>query len=301
MKSVGGETGLSDLLARCRVEPGHAVDLRRFDPRPPVPDGLDKHAGDLLIERAVRQLSAFQELLYANASRSFLVVVQAMDAAGKDGTIKYALSGVNPQGVTVTAFKAPGPEELAHDFLWTASRAAPAKGMIGVFNRSHYEEVLIARVHPEILARQRLPAAITGRAGFWDDRLEDIAAFERRLAREGTCILKLFLHVSRDEQKRRFFARLDEPDKGWKFDPGDIAERRAWAEYMSAYEAALAATATVEAPWFVIPADRKWLMRLLVIEAMVEALASLDLKPVPVSPEQDRRFAEARRMLDEET
>ena len=205
---------------------------------------------------------------------------------------------MNPQGVDVTSFKAPGPEELAHDFLWRIHRALPARGRIGILNRSHYEEVLVVRVHPELLARQHVPDAVGGKR-FWRHRLEDIAAFERYLARQGTLILKFFLHLSKEEQRRRLLARLEEPGKLWKFDPGDLAERARWDEYMDAFEAAIAATAATHAPWFVVPADHKWFARLVVVEALREALSGLDLRlPAPdaahaAALEQARRDLEA--------
>jgi PPK2 family polyphosphate:nucleotide phosphotransferase len=291
---------IATLLSRARVVPAAPVRLTAFDPHPQLPGGLDKHTAEALLAEGVDTLSRHQERLYAHATWSVLIVFQAMDAAGKDGTIKHVMSGVNPQGVAVTAFKAPGPDDLAHDFLWRISRALPARGMIGIFNRSHYEEVLVSRVHPEVLARAHLPPGLVDAPDFWNGRLADIAAFETHLAREGTLILKFFLHVSREEQKRRFLSRLDEPDKGWKFDPADIAARAHWDGYVGAYEAALAATATAAAPWFVIPADRKWLMRLLVVRAINEAIDALGLAPVEASPEQRARFAEARRQLDAE-
>ena len=229
-----------------------------------------------------------------------LVVFQAMDAAGKDSTIKHVMTGVNPQGIAVTSFKQPGPEDLAHDFLWRVTRALPGRGTIGIFNRSHYEEVLVARVHPEILAKQRLPPALTGGKRFWDNRLQDIGGFERHLGRQGTKVLKFFLHVGRDEQKRRFLDRLDEPDKHWKFSAADLGEREGWDDYMAAYEAAIGATATEEAPWFVVPADHKWFMRLVVVAAIVEALRDLDLSVPAVSPEVRDSFAAARAALESE-
>ena len=291
---------LDALLGRCRVEDGQSFRLADCDPHPPLPDEIDKHAAVALLAEGVAALSALQERLYASATWSVLVVFQAMDAAGKDGTIKHVMSGVNPQGVLVTAFKAPGPEDLAHDFLWRQVRALPAKGMIGIFNRSHYEEVLVPRLFPEVLAREKLPASLTARPGFWDDRLQDIAGFERHLGREGTLVLKFFLNVSRDEQKRRFLARLDDPEKTWKFDAGDLGSRDHWDAYLAAYDQAIAATATVEAPWFVIPADRKWLMRLLVVRAINAAVGALGVEVPEATPEQRARFAEARQRLEAE-
>ncbi len=223
---------LRDLVARCRVASGRHFRLDRRATGNPVPDLLDKAKGQALLRRGIAELSALQETLYAESTWSLLLVFQAMDAAGKDSTIKHVMTGVNPQGVSVTSFKQPGPEDLAHDFLWRVNRHLPARGMIGIFNRSHYEEVLVARVHPEVLAAQRLPAALAGGKRFWDHRLEDIAGFERHLGRSGTRVLKFFLHVGRDEQKSRFLDRLDEPDKNWKFSPSDLKERGLWGDYM---------------------------------------------------------------------
>jgi PPK2 family polyphosphate:nucleotide phosphotransferase len=289
---------IATLLDRFRVTDGDGFKLKRFDPDDNAPDLADKTMAQDFLKQGVERLSDLQELLYANATWSLLVVFQAMDAAGKDGTIKHVMSGVNPQGVFVTAFKAPGPEELAHDFLWRCTRALPARGMIGIFNRSHYEEVLVTRVHPELLASQHLPAAVTGGKKFWEHRLQDIAGFERHLSRQGTKVLKFFLNVSRDEQKKRFLDRLDHPDKNWKFNPDDIAERAHWDRYMEAYEAAIGATATPDAPWFVVPADQKWFMRFIVVAAINEALLGLDLRPVQPKPEQAALFEEARRNLE---
>ena len=286
------------LLARCRVTSGHGFGLDRHPTGNPAPDVFDKRAGRALLERGVAELSQMQEVLYADGTWSLLLVFQAMDAAGKDSTIKHVMTGVNPQGVSVTSFKQSNSEDLAHDFLWRINRHLPARGMIGIFNRSHYEEVLVARVHPEVLDAQRLPPWLRGGAGFWDGRLDDIAAFERHLGRSGTRVLKFFLNVSRDAQKRRFLDRLDEPDKNWKFSPSDLKERARWDDYMAAYEAAIAATATPEAPWFVVPADHKWLMRFIVVAAVVDALRGLDLRPPIASEALKRSFAEARAALD---
>ena len=285
------------LVESCRVTSGKGFRLDRHPTGNPVPDLLDKAAGQALLQRGIAELSEMQETLYANSTWSLLLVFQAMDAAGKDSTIKHVMTGVNPQGISVTSFKQPGPEDLAHDFLWRVTRALPARGMIGIFNRSHYEEVLVARVHPEILKAQRLPASLDDGKHFWDHRLEDIAGFERHLGRQGTKVVKFFLNVGRDEQKSRFLDRLDEPAKNWKFSPDDLKERARWDDYMAAYEAAIAATATSEAPWYVVPADHKWLMRLIVGAAVVETLRGLDLEPPEASPELEARFAAARAAL----
>jgi PPK2 family polyphosphate:nucleotide phosphotransferase len=247
----------------------------------------------------VHRLAALQEKLYAQNEWAMLCVLQAMDAAGKDGTISHVMSGVNPQGVRVTCFKAPGPEELAHDFLWRANRALPERGHIGIFNRSHYEEVLVVRVHPEVLERQHLPDEVLGKR-MWDQRLEAIAAFERYLTRQGMVVLKFFLNVSRREQKRRFLERLEEKDKHWKFSAGDLAERAFWDDYQHAYEAAIAATAAPHAPWFVVPADNKWFTRLIVVAAMIEALEALDLTLPALSPDQEAALEAARKKLESE-
>jgi PPK2 family polyphosphate:nucleotide phosphotransferase len=288
------------LLDRYRVTSGKGFKLKNYDPSDIAEGLVDKRAAETLLAEGVERLSALQELFYPHASYSLLCVFQAMDAAGKDGTIKHVMSGVNPQGVQVTSFKVPGPNELEHDFLWRISAALPVRGHIGIFNRSHYEEVLVARVHPEILDSQRLPDKLRHGAHFWDHRLEDIAAFERYLTRQGTVVLKFFLNISFAEQKRRFLERLDNPQKNWKFSASDIAERAHWDAYMHAYQEAIAATATPDAPWFVIPGNNKWFARLLVVQAMITALEDLRLKPMEM-PAPDRiRLAEARRKLDEE-
>ncbi len=290
---------ISKLLDRYRITAGEDFRLKDHDPDD-RPGMMDKQHGPDLLRLGVANLTELQSLLYANGTWSLLIVLQAMDAAGKDGTIRHVMSGVNPQGVAVTSFKKPGPEDLAHDFLWRINRALPAAGMIGIFNRSHYEEVLVTRVHPEILAAQHLPPALVGGKKFWDHRLSDIAAFERHLTRQGTVVLKFFLNMSRAEQKRRFLSRLDEPEKNWKFSAADIAERAHWDAYMDAYQAAIAATATPHAPWFVVPADRKWFARLVVVAAINEALRDLDLQPVRLPPEEIARLADARRALEAE-
>lgn len=252
-----------------------------------LPAGIAKDQAEDLLASGVERLSALQERLYARGTNSVLVVLQAMDAAGKDSTIKHVMSGVNPQGVTVTSFKAPSAEELAHDFLWRIARALPARGTIGLFNRSHYEDVLVGRVKPEILAHSRLPKSTWQVPALWDRRLADIVAFERHLANEGTRVVKIFLHVGRAEQKKRLLARLDEPDKTWKFEVGDLKTRALWPAYHDAYQAAIRATATPDAPWYVVPADRKWFARWVVVEAIIDRFAGLDLDlPVPTDDER---------------
>ncbi len=252
-----------------------------------------------VLARGVEELSEAQELLWASDTYALLVVFQAIDAAGKDSTIEHVMSGVNPQGVQVVSFKQPSAEELDHDFLWRIAKAVPERGRIGIFNRSHYEEVVALRVHPEWLDKQKLPLG-TRDERFWQERHEDINAFERHLDRNGTKVVKLFLYVSKAEQKRRFLARLDEPNKQWKFSAADVAERAHWDEYMAAYEDAITATSTPWAPWHVIPADHKWLMQALVAAILVDSIHSLDLHWPEVSEQDLKANAEARRQLEAE-
>jgi PPK2 family polyphosphate:nucleotide phosphotransferase len=287
------------LLDRFRVTRGKGFRLKDHDPADTAGHLITPQQAHHMLGAGVERLAELQEKLYAQDRWSVLCVFQAIDAAGKDGTIKHVMSGVNPAGVQVTSFKVPGPEELAHDFLWRSVRALPPRGRIGIFNRSHYEEVLVVRVHPEILERQRLPRELIGRK-LWDQRLRAIAGFERYLARQGTVVLKFFLHLSKEEQKRRFLARLDEPDKHWKFSTADLAERDHWDAYQAAYQAAIAATAAPDAPWFVVPADNKWFTRLIVGAALIEALDKLDLRIPPLDPVAEARLATARARLEAE-
>jgi PPK2 family polyphosphate:nucleotide phosphotransferase len=291
---------LRKLIERYRVTDGKGFRLKHFDPADTGGHLVAREHSEALLADGVQRLAALQRLLYPQDQWALLCLFQAMDAAGKDGTISHVMSGVNPQGVSVTSFKQPGPEDLSHDFLWRVMRHLPMRGQIGIFNRSHYEEVLVVRLHPELLARQHLPPAVEGK-NLWKHRLEDIAAFERYVSRQGLVILKFFLHLSKAEQKRRFLARLDTPGKNWKFSPADIAERARWDEYQDAYEEAIAATAADHAPWFVVPADSKWFARLVVVEAMVAALEDLDLKLPELSAEDRTRLAEARRALEAES
>jgi PPK2 family polyphosphate:nucleotide phosphotransferase len=274
------------LLAQYRVEEGKGFRLKDRDPGDTAGLTVDKRAAAALLQEGVERLNALQDMLYAQDRWAVLCIFQAMDAAGKDGAIKHVFSGVNPQGCHVTSFKAPGPVELDHDFLWRHVTALPARGVIGIHNRSWYEEVLVARVHPEILVRQKLPVALHGER-IWDERLEDIAAFERYLARQGVITLKFFLHVSKEEQRLRFLKRIDEPEKNWKFSAQDVAERGHWDAYQAAYEHAIRATAAPHAPWHVVPADNKWFTRLVVAEALAVALEDLGLHYPEIS-EQDR-------------
>jgi PPK2 family polyphosphate:nucleotide phosphotransferase len=280
-----------------RVTRGSGFRLTDVDPGDTATlESEDVERAKAALKRGVELLAEYQDMLYAQDRWSVLMVFQAMDAAGKDGTIKHVMSGVNPQGTQVYSFKKPSDEELDHDFLWRCLRYVPERGRIGIFNRSYYEEVLVARVHPEILAAQKLPPSLVTKK-IWDERLEDIASYERYLARNGVVILKFFLHVSKAEQKRRFMARLDEPEKNWKFSPNDVAERRHWKAYQQAYEQAIRGTAAKHAPWYVVPADHKWFTRLVVAAAIVDALAKLDLHYPKVDPAKRKALAAARREL----
>jgi len=291
---------LSRFLDPYRITRGERFRLKDHDPGDTGGLGSeDKPEAKALLAQGVDRLAELQERLYASDQWGLLLVFQAMDAAGKDGTIKHVLSGVNPQGCQVTSFKQPSAEELDHDFLWRSQRHAPERGRIGIFNRSYYEEVLVVRVHPQILARQRIPPRLVGKK-VWDERLEDIAAYERYLARNGFAILKFFLNVSRKEQRRRFLERLDEPEKHWKFSSADVRERAHWKGYMEAYEEAIRATAAEHAPWYVVPADEKWFTRLVVAAAIVETLERLDLSFPKVTDAQREELALARAQLAKE-
>ncbi|MCC6740536.1 MAG: polyphosphate kinase 2 family protein [Planctomycetia bacterium] len=278
-----------------RVDKPRKFRLEDVDPEDTRGLKDEEHAEDVL-RRGVEELAEEQEKLYAQDRWSLLLVFQAMDAAGKDSTIKHVMSGVNPAGCQVFSFKAPSSEEIDHDFLWRCVKCLPERGRIGIFNRSYYEEVLVVRVHPEFLQRQQLPDRLVTKR-IWDERLEDIAAFEKHLARSGVAVIKFFLNVSKKEQKRRFLARLDEPEKNWKFNVGDVKERERWDEYMGAYEEAIRATSTGECPWYVVPADNKWYMRAVVADAVVARMKALDLE-FPVMDEERRRgLEEARSFL----
>ena len=248
------------------------------------------------LERGVARLSDLQEKLYAQDKWALLLIFQAMDAAGKDGTIKHVMSGVNPQGCQVFSFKTPSSEELDHDFLWRTMRCLPERGRIGIFNRSYYEETLVVRVHPELLEHQKLPPSLVTK-DIWQERFEDINAFERYLSRNGIVIRKFFLHVSREEQRQRFLSRLDEPEKNWKFSSADAREREHWDAYMAAYEDLLRNTSTRHSPWYVVPADNKWFTRLVVAAAVVDTLESLDLHFPKVDAEKRKDLAAARETL----
>ena len=287
------------LLDRYRIEDGGKFRLKDHDPGDTAGHMLEKADAQMLLTGGVERLSDQQEKLYAENRWAMLCLFQAMDAAGKDGTIKHVMSGVNPQGVQVTSFKAPGPEALGHDFLWRSNRALPERGRIGIFNRSYYEDVLVVRVHPALLEPQRLPGAVGGRK-FWKHRLEAITAYERYLAQQGTAVLKFFLHLSKAEQKRRFLSRLEVEHKNWKFSANDLSERGFWDDYQNAYEEAIAATAAPHAPWYVVPADNKWFSRLIVVAAMNDALGRLDLKYPELDASQKAALEAARAALEAE-
>jgi PPK2 family polyphosphate:nucleotide phosphotransferase len=286
-------------IAKFKLKPGKKVRLKDHDTAW-RPEG--KEAEAITQETMARNLELLNEAqgkLYAGDQWSILVVLQAMDAAGKDGLVKHVMSGLNPQGCHVHAFKAPSAEELDHSFLWRCMRVAPARGTITIFNRSHYEEVLVVKVHPELLSKQKLPAPLIHKE-MWEERYEDINNFERHLARNGTRIIKIFLHVSKEEQKRRFLERLEKPAKNWKFSLGDLAERKFWDDYRAAYEEMLAATTTKHAPWYVIPADHKFVARAAVAEILTNTILDLAVDYPTVGKETKLAFAAARqKLLDE--
>jgi PPK2 family polyphosphate:nucleotide phosphotransferase len=264
----------ADLASRYRISNGSRFRLKDINPRDPWGKRL-KPIADEMLKQSSKRMAGLQERLYAQDRWSILLIFQAMDAAGKDGTIKHVMSGVNPQGCDVHSFKAPSSEELDHDFLWRTTRRLPRRGHIGIFNRSYYEETLVVRVHQNILARQQLPSELVTK-NIWRERFEDINAYERYLARQGVLVRKFFLHVSKDEQRKRFLERLDKPEKHWKFSTADVGERAYFASYMAAYDDMIRHTATEWAPWYVIPADRKWFTRLVVSSAIIDTIQSLD-------------------------
>lgn len=283
-------------INRFRVRPGQKVNLRQYDPGDTRPF-KNKRKAIRRLQRGIERMVTLQEQLYAHDRWAALFVFQAMDAAGKDSAIKHVMRGLNPQGVQVHSFKRPSDEDLDHDYLWRSIKVLPERGKIGIFNRSHYEEVLVVRVHPEILARQKVPLSLVTRR-IWNDRYEDINALERYLARNGTLIRKFFLHVSKEEQARRFLERLDDPAKNWKFESADLDERERWDDYMHAYEQAMSKTSTRHAPWFIVPADHKWFTRMVIAELVVEALESLDLSFPKPSESHLAELAEARKRLE---
>jgi PPK2 family polyphosphate:nucleotide phosphotransferase len=292
-----------ETISLFRVKPGTDVRLKDHDPEwagtkemKELGKGELKEIAKQLLRENVEKLAGAQELLYANDQYSLLIIVQAMDAAGKDGLVEHVMSGVNPQGCQVFSFKKPSDEELDHNFLWRCMKALPERGRIGIFNRSYYEEVLIVRVHPELLERQRLPPGKRNEK-FWEKRYDDINAFEHHLVRNGTVILKFFLNVSKGEQKKRFLERLDNPEKNWKFSEADVAERKYWKDYLRAYEAAISATSTKWAPWYILPADRKLVTRALAADIITSTILDLKLKPPRVSSERKKALEQARQTL----
>ena len=283
-----------------RITKGKNFRLKDFDPADTCGLKMDKGEAAKLLQRGNEWLAEEQEMLYAQDRWSVLLIFQAMDAAGKDGTIKHVMSGVNPQGCQVFSFKQPSSEDLDHDFMWRYAKSLPERGRIGIFNRSYYEEVLVVRVHPEILERQKLPPKLVSKH-IWDERLADIAHFEDYITRQGTLVLKFFLNVSRKEQKNRFMERLDKPKKNWKFSTSDVHERRFWSDYMYAFEEAISATASKHAPWYIVPADNKWFTRLFVAAAIVSAVEELSLSFPKIDDKMKKELAAARAELARES
>ena len=281
-----------------RVANGKKFKLKQIDPAETLEWGDDKGKAKEALEQGVQRLAKLQDELYAHNRWAVLLIFQAMDAAGKDGAIKHVMSGVNPQGCEVTSFKSPSPEELDHDYLWRCAKRLPERGRIGIFNRSYYEETLVVRVHPEYLASQRLPNAKGDQKDLWKQRFDDINNFEQYLTNNGIVILKFFLHVSKEEQKQRFLARIDDPGKNWKFSMKDVKEREHWDEYMHAYEQTVRHTASEHAPWYVVPADRKWFTRLVVASAIVQRLSALDLSYPKLSKDEQQQLKAAKQALE---
>jgi PPK2 family polyphosphate:nucleotide phosphotransferase len=288
----------ADLAGRYRVSNGSRFRLKDISPSDSWGKRL-KPIADEMLKQGCKRMADLQERLYAQDRWSVLLIFQAMDAAGKDGTIKHVMSGVNPQGVEVHSFKAPSAEELDHDFLWRTSRSLPRRGHIGIFNRSYYEETLVVRVHQNILGRQQLPRELVTK-NIWRERFEDINGFERYLSRQGVVIRKVFLHLSKDEQRERFLKRLEKPEKNWKFSPGDVGERAHFTEYMNAYEDMIRHTGTEWAPWHVVPADRKWFTRLVVSAIIIDAIQSIDPRFPEVDAKTRAEFRTTRAALEAE-
>ena len=280
-----------------RITEGKGFKLKHFDPADTLDlKSEDKPKAQEALQNGIELLAKLQDKLYAQDRWSILLIFQAMDAAGKDGAIKHVMSGINPQGCQVFSFKAPTSEDLDHDYMWRCLKRLPERGRIGIFNRSYYEETLVVRVHEEILKKQKLPEKLLTKH-IWDERFQDIRNFEKYLTRNGTIVRKFFLHVSKDEQKKRFLERIDNPEKNWKFSSADAKERGHWDEYMKAYEEMIRNTATKDSPWYVIPADNKWFTRLVVAAAVIEAMDSLDLRYPEVDDAQLKELAEAKNLL----
>jgi PPK2 family polyphosphate:nucleotide phosphotransferase len=290
---------LERLVKRFRIDKPDEFRLSDHDPAENGGSTFHKKHAETMLAEGIERLSELQQRLYADDRWSLLIVLQAMDAAGKDSVIKHVMSGINPQGCEVHAFRQPSAEEVNHDFLWRAARRLPARGRIGIFNRSHYEDVLVVRVHPELLDHKQLPKALTGKH-IWHQRFEDIRAFERHLARNGTLVLKFFLNLSKEEQRKRFLDRTDEPDKRWKFSMNDVAERKLWPKYMAAFEDMIRHTSTPEAPWFVVPADHKWFTRIVVAAAVAHAMDALDLDYPKVTGKALKELKKAAKALKAE-
>ena len=293
-----GSIGWARKLAKpYRVDDGKKFRLKDFDPGDTGHLRSKEHA-EKLLQQGIVSMAELQDKLYAQGCWSVLLIFQAMDAAGKDGAVKHVMSGVNPQGCQVYSFKAPSSEELNHDFLWRTMQRLPERGKIGIFNRSYYEEVLVVRVHPEVLKNERIPFSLVGR-NIWEERFEDINAFERYLTRNGVVIRKFFLNLSKKEQKQRFLDRLDQPEKNWKFSAADVRERGCWDDYMDAYEDMIVHTTTEHAPWYVIPADNKWFTRAVVAAAIVDTLEGLKLAYPKVDAQKKKELQAARATLEE--
>jgi PPK2 family polyphosphate:nucleotide phosphotransferase len=290
---------LSSLTKRFRIDNPAKFRLSDYDPDDSEGLTKDKSEAKAMLAEGIQLLIRLQEKMYADDRWSVLIILQAMDAAGKDSVVEHVMSGLNPQGVQVHSFKQPSAEELDHDFLWRAARNLPERGRIGIFNRSYYEEVLVVRVHPEWLERQKLPKSLNGK-DLWQQRFDDICAFERHLARNGTRILKFFLHVSKEEQRKRFLDRIDEPAKRWKFSMADVEERKFWDKYQQAYEDMIRHTSQPEAPWFVVPADHKWFTRMVVAGALVQELQALGVDFPKVEGKALEELLEAGKALKEE-
>ena len=280
-----------------RITDGEGFKLKHIDPGDTLDlKSEDKPKAQEALQNGIELLAELQDKLYAQDRWSILLIFQAMDAAGKDGAIKHVMSGINPQGCQVFSFKAPTSEDLDHDFMWRCLKRLPERGRIGIFNRSYYEETLVVRVHEEILKGQKLPEKLVTNH-IWDERFQDIRNIEKYLARNGTIVRKFFLHVSKEEQKKRFLERIDNPEKNWKFSSADAKERGHWDDYMKAYEEMIRNTATKDSPWYVIPADNKWFTRLVVAAAVIDALASLDLKYPEIGEEKLKELADAKKLL----
>ena len=287
---------LGKLVKRFRIDDPDTFKLSNYDPADTGGLAIGKEEAKEIVADQAKHLANLQERLYAEDRWAVLMILQGMDASGKDGIVEHVLYGVNPMGCDVHSFKAPTSDELDHDFLWRVAQRVPERGRIGIFNRSHYEECLVVRVHPEILAKQKLPPRLVSK-NIWKERFESICAFERHLARNGIVVLKFHLRISKDEQRKRFLGRLDDPNKRWKFNMGDVAERKLWGKYMSAYEDAIRHTSRPEAPWYVVPADSKWFARLVIAEAMVEAMEGLDLQFPKVEDAALKELKKVRRAL----